>query len=40
MTQALKYLRDVGLAQTDEETRDEENERVTHRPRPKALYPC
>jgi hypothetical protein len=25
MTQALKYLRDVGLAQTDEETRDEEN---------------
>jgi predicted phage terminase large subunit-like protein len=40
MTQALKYLRDVSLAQTDEEARDKENERVTHRPRPrKALYP-
>jgi hypothetical protein len=40
MTQALKCLRDVGLAQTDEEARDGENARVTHRPRPKALYPC
>jgi len=34
------YLRHAGLAQTDEEARDEENERVTHRLRPEALYPC
>jgi predicted phage terminase large subunit-like protein len=40
MTQAISYVRGVGGAQTDEETRAEENERVTHRPRPRALYPC
>jgi len=40
MTQAISYLRSLGLARTDEETRAEENERVTHRPRPKAPYPC
>jgi predicted phage terminase large subunit-like protein len=41
MTMALRYLRDVGMAQNDEEVRDEENDRVTHRPRPrKSLYPC
>jgi predicted phage terminase large subunit-like protein len=40
MTQALKYLRDVGLAQNDDEARAEENERVMHRSRPKAPYPC
>jgi predicted phage terminase large subunit-like protein len=40
MTQAISHLRSVGLAQTDEEAQAEENERVTHRPRPrKALYP-
>jgi predicted phage terminase large subunit-like protein len=39
-TQAIKHLRDVGLAQLDDEMRAEEAERVTHRPRPKALYPC
>jgi hypothetical protein len=32
-TQALKYLRDVGLAQTDEEKVEAETQRVTHRPR-------
>jgi hypothetical protein len=41
MTQALKYPRDVGLAQTDEEVVAEENDRVTHRPRPrKSLHSC
>jgi phage terminase large subunit-like protein len=40
MTQALRYLRDCGMAFNDEEVVAEENERVTHRPRPrKALYP-
>lgn len=38
-TQAIKHLRDVGLAQTDEEVTAEEHERVMHRPRRKALYP-
>ena len=39
-TQALKYLREVGMAQNDEDVVAEENERVTHRPRPsKSLYP-
>jgi hypothetical protein len=32
MTQALKHLRGVGIAQTDEDVRDEDNERITHRP--------
>jgi phage terminase large subunit-like protein len=40
MSMALRYLRDVGMAQTDEEVRDEENERVTNRLRLKSLYPC
>jgi hypothetical protein len=40
MTQALRYLRDAGLAQNDEEVRDEENDRVRHQSRPrKSLYP-
>ena len=39
VTQALSYLRSVDLAQTDEEARDEENERVTHRSGPRReLY--
>jgi hypothetical protein len=40
MTQVLRYLRDCGLAQNDDEVRAEDNERVMHRPRRKALYPC
>jgi hypothetical protein len=43
MTQGLRYLRDVGMAQNDEEVVAEENERVTHsarRFRRSALYPC
>jgi predicted phage terminase large subunit-like protein len=43
MTQALRYLRDVGMAQNDEETATEDNERVTHSARRfkrSALYPC
>jgi predicted phage terminase large subunit-like protein len=42
MTQGLRYLRDCGLAQNDEEVSAEENERVTHdarRFRKRALYP-
>jgi hypothetical protein len=38
MMQAITYSRNAGLAQTDEETRAEENERVTHRPRRKVLH--
>ena len=38
-TQALKYLRDMGLAQTDEEAHAAELETVMHRPQKKALYP-
>lgn len=38
-TQALKYLRDAGLAQSDEEAAHEQYERVRHRPQQKALYP-
>ena len=39
-TQAIKYIRDIGLLQTDEETRHEELRSVTHnKPRLKALYP-
>lgn len=37
---ALKYLRDVGLAQTDEEQHQAEIGTVMRRPRLKALYPC
>ena len=39
MTQALNYLRGVGLAQTDLELNAVERERVTHKPQVKALYP-
>ena len=39
-SQGLKYLRDVGLAQTDEEQHQAEIGTVMHRPRLKALYPC
>jgi predicted phage terminase large subunit-like protein len=41
-TQALKYLRDVGMAQTDAEEAEAKRETVMHRPgpRPQALYPC
>jgi predicted phage terminase large subunit-like protein len=38
-TQAIKYLRDVGLAQTDDETHVAEMEAVTLRQKPKPLYP-
>ena len=38
-TQAVKYLRDSGMAPTDEETLFEENEKITYKPRPKQLYP-
>ncbi len=37
-TQAIKHLRDRGLAQTDEESHAAELETVMHRPRPKPLY--
>jgi hypothetical protein len=40
MSQALQYLRDVGLAQTDEEERYVALEGVMHKPRLKPLYPC
>jgi hypothetical protein len=43
MTQGLRYLRDNGMAQNDEEVVAEENERVTHdarRFKRSALYPC
>lgn len=39
-TQAMKYFRTVGLAQTDEEVGAAIAESLTHRARPRALYPC
>jgi hypothetical protein len=39
-TQALKYLRDAGLAETDEEQQEAKIETVMRRPRLKRLYPC
>jgi predicted phage terminase large subunit-like protein len=39
-TQALKYLRDVGLAQTDTEKAEAERQTAMHRPRLRPLYPC
>jgi predicted phage terminase large subunit-like protein len=40
-TQAIKYIRDNGLLQTDEETRHEELRGAMHRPpRLRPLYPC
>jgi hypothetical protein len=38
-SQAHKYLRDTGLANTDKEAVAEEMQRVMHRPKPTALYP-
>lgn len=38
-TQAMKHLRDAGLAQTDDERSAADADRVTHRPQPKPLYP-
>lgn len=38
-TQAIAHLRALRLADTDEETATAETARVTHRSRPKALYP-
>lgn len=38
-TQAIKHLRDTGMAQSDDEAHAEEVDRVTHRPRKKAIYP-
>jgi hypothetical protein len=39
-TQALRYLRDRGWGQTDEEEHDAEIGTVMHRSRLRALYPC
>jgi predicted phage terminase large subunit-like protein len=39
-SQGLKYLRDVGLAESDEEVSIYETEMVRPRPRLKSLYPC
>lgn len=39
-TQAIKYLRDHGLARTDEEVSSDENRAVQHRPQAKAIYPA
>ena len=38
-TQALKYLRDMGLAQTDEEVAARERERGMLKSKVRALYP-
>jgi predicted phage terminase large subunit-like protein len=38
-TQAMKHLRDIGLAQSDEEEKFVETEAVRHKQRPRALYP-
>jgi hypothetical protein len=43
MTQALKYLRDAGLANDDDEAKAEENEAAMHNARRykrSSLYPC
>jgi hypothetical protein len=39
LTQALKYLRDVGMAQGDDKAKAEENERAMPRWQHKAPYP-
>jgi hypothetical protein len=36
-SQGLKYLRDVGLAQSDEEQHEVEIGTVMHRPRPRSI---
>jgi len=38
-TQAIKYARDVGLLPSDEEVKFAEQDRVTHRSKPRPLYP-
>jgi len=38
-TQALRYLRTIGRAQTDEEEQFADQQRMTHRSRPRPLYP-
>lgn len=38
-TQAISYLRQTGLAQTDAEATFVENQAVTHRPQPNPIYP-
>lgn len=38
-TQAIKYLRGVGLAQTDEESRAAELAQLMHKPKQRAIYP-
>lgn len=38
-TQAIKHLREVGLAQSDEEVQFTTTEGLRHRPKSKALYP-
>jgi predicted phage terminase large subunit-like protein len=39
MTQALRFARDAGLLQSDEERSFADRETMTHRPKQKALYP-
>jgi phage terminase large subunit-like protein len=39
-SQGLKYLRDVGLAQSDEEQHQAVIGTVMRQPRPRPLYPC
>jgi hypothetical protein len=39
VTQATSHVRSAGLAQTDEEARAEEIDRVTHRQRIDPLHP-
>jgi predicted phage terminase large subunit-like protein len=39
-TQALKFLRDVGLGETDREVEEDKRRAVQHRPRMRSLYPC
>jgi hypothetical protein len=39
LPRTFKWLRDAGIARTDEEARAAERESVTHRGRPKRLYP-
>lgn len=38
-TQAIKHLRDTGMAKTDHEVSAEDAESIMHRRKPKALYP-
>lgn len=39
-TQAINYLRSVGMAQSDDEAAHAEIEGVMHRPKQKPVYPC